>query len=169
MVAFCLAGKYPEVVKRVVAIGSPYKRVHRDFQDELNRMAEMAQRGIPWAPNEHHLTVEQKLYSFDPEVTDAYRGLIASVYQEWPTGVFLDLKSFNHSTYIPHIVAPTLLLNGAFEYVVDPEDALCCLHDLGAKQKGLMVVGNAFHLVFLEEVAHRIFYHAVLGWLFHDV
>ncbi len=165
MVAFCLAGKYPESVKRVVAIGSPYKQVHHDFQEQLGVMAEMAQRGIPYAPNEHHLTVEQKLYSFDPEIIDAYKRLIGSSYPEWPTGVFLDLKSFHHSKYIPKIVAPTLLINGALEYVVDPSDAVRCLHDLGAKQKALMVVGNAFHLVFLEETAHRIFSHAILGWL----
>jgi len=165
MVAVCIAGKYPECVGKVVSMGSPYKVIHPDFQPVLDGMVEMAHKGVPYVPNKHHLTLEEKLYSYEREVVDTYKDLIEQTYPEWPTGVFLDLKSLGHSKYIPNIAAPTLLINGALEYTVDPDDALQCLNNLGAKQKALLVIGNAYHLVFLEEIAHRSVYEAVLCWL----
>ena len=91
--------------------------------------------------------------------------MVEQSYPEWPTGLFLDIKSLKHSEYVPRIIAPTLLVNGALEYVVDPNDALQMLNDLGAKEKALMVIGNAYHLVFLEEIAHRLVNQAILDWL----
>jgi pimeloyl-ACP methyl ester carboxylesterase len=165
MVAVCLAAKYPEYIGRIVSISAPYKVIHPGWKPFLDRMLEMAHKGAPYVPNEHHLTLEQKVYSYEQEIVDTYKALIDEAYQEWPTGVFLDLESLKYSEYIPSVSAPTLLINGALEYVVDPDDAVQCLNDLGAKQKALLVVGNAYHLVFLEEIAHRIVNQAVLAWL----
>ena len=165
MVAVCIAGKYPECVRRIVSMGAPYKALHPSFQPVVNEFVEMAHKGIPYVPNKHHLTLEQKLYSYEQEVVDIHKNLVEQLYPEWPTGIFLDLKSLKYSEHIPNITAPTLLINGALEYVVDPDDAVQCLNDLGAKQKALLVIGNAYHLVFLEEIAHRSVNQAVLGWL----
>ncbi len=165
MVAVCLAGKYPECIGKIVSIASPYKVINPGFQPILDGMVELAHKGVAYAPNKHHLTLEEKLYSYEQEVVATYKGLIDQSYPEWPTGVFLDLVSLKYSEYIPDVSAPTLLINGALEYVVDLGDAAQCLNDLGAKQKALLVIGNAYHLVFLEEIAHKIVNQAVLGWL----
>lgn len=165
MVAVCLAGKYPECVRKIVSMASPYKIINPSFQPIVEKLIGMAHNGIPYAPNKHHLTIEERLYSYEQEITNTYKGLVEQFYPEWPTGVFLDIKSLNYSKYIPKVVAPTLLINGALEYVVDADDAVQCLNDLGAKQKALLVVGNAYHLVWLEEIAHRVVNQAILGWL----
>lgn len=165
MVAVCIAGKYPECVGKIVSIGAPYKVLNSSFQPTVDEFVEMANRGVPYVPNKHHLTLEQKLYSYEQEIVDAHKNMVEQSYPEWPTGVFLDLKSLEHSKYIPSIAAPTLLINGALEYVIDPDDAVQCLHDLGAEQKALLVIGNAYHLVWLEEIAHRGVNRAIAGWL----
>ena len=165
MVAVCLAGKYPEHVGKIVSIGAPYTVINPSFQPIVDEFVEMANKGIPYVPNKHHLTLEKKLYSYEQKVVDMHKDMVGRSYTEWPTGVFLDLKSLKYSKYIPNISAPTLLINGALEYVVDPDDAVQCLNDLGAKQKALLVIGNAYHLVWLEEIAHRSVNQAVLAWL----
>ena len=165
MVAVCLTGKYPEYIEKVVLIGCPYKVLHPDFKPVVDELIELANKGVLYAPNDINLTIEEYLYSYEPEVVDTYKGLVDQSYPEYPTGIFLDVESLKHSEYIPNIAAPTLLINGALEEVVEPDDAMQCLNDLGAKQKALLVVGNAYHCVWLEEIAHRSIYEAVLGWL----
>ncbi len=165
MVAVYLTGMYPECVEKIVLMASPYKAINPSFQPLVDIMIGMAHNGIPYAPNKHHLTLEETLYSCEQGVIDTYKGLIDQSYPELPTSIFLDLKSLEGSKYIPDITAPTLLINGALEYVVAPDDAVHCLNDLGAKQKALLVIGNAYHLVFLEEIAHRTVNQAVLDWL----
>jgi len=165
MVAVCLAGKYLERVGKIVSIGSPYKVLNPSFQLVTNELIELAHEGIPYTPNVHHLTIEEHLYSYEQEVVDTYKDLIDQLYPEWPTGIALDIGHLKHSEYVPRIAAPTLLVNGALEYVVSLDDAMQCLNDLGAKQKALLVIGNAYHLLFLEEMAHRSVNQAVLAWL----
>jgi len=168
MVAVCMAAKYPENVGKIVSMAAPYKFLNPNFQSTVDELVEMANKGITYVPNKHYLNIEEKLYSYEKEVTDTYKNLVAELYSEWPTGVFLDLNSLNYNKYIPSITNPTLLINGAAEYVVDPHDAEECLNALGAKQKALLVVGNAYHIVFLEKIAHRIVNQAVIAWLRSD-
>jgi pimeloyl-ACP methyl ester carboxylesterase len=164
MVVACLAGKYPEFVERIVLIGSPYKAIPPSFQSVADELIKQANKGVSYFPNVHHLTVEEHLYSYAQEVVDTYKEMVAQSYLECAMGIILDVASLKHSKYIPNITAPTLLINGALEYVVDPDDAVQCLNDLGAKQKALLVIGNAYHLVFLEKTAHRNMNQAVLAW-----
>jgi len=165
MVAVCLAGKYPECIGKIVSMSSPYKVIGLSWKPFLDEMVRMAAKGFSYLPNRHHLTLEEKIYAYQQKAVDAYKTLIDQVYSEWPTGVFSDLGSLTYSEYIPNVSAPTLLINGSLEYMVDPVDALHCLSDLGAKQKALFVVGNAYHLLFLEEIAHRSVNQAILAWL----
>lgn len=164
MVVVCLAGKYPECVGKIVSIGSPYKALPPSFQSVADELIKQSNKGVSYVPNIHHLTVEEHLYSYEREVVDTYKEMVAQSYPECAMGIILDVASLKHSKYIPDITAPTLLINGALEYVVDPDDAAQCLNDLGAKQKALLVIGNAYHLVFLEEIAHRSMNQAVLAW-----
>ena len=163
MVAVYLAGKYPECIERVVLIGYPYKVLHPDFQPVVDEMVKLANAGVPYFSNE--LVFEEYLYSYEQEVVDIHRKLRDQLYPEWPMGIFLDIATLKNSDYIPAITAPTLLINGALEEVVDADDAMRCLNDLGAKEKAILVVGNAYHCVWLEKIAHRSIYEAVLGWL----
>lgn len=165
MVAACLAAKCPEYIGKLVLMGCPYKALNQSFQPIAAELIKLAHDGLPYAPNPHHLTIHQFLCSYEQDALDTYKALIDQLYSEWAMGIFLDLEFMNHSKYIPDIVNPTLLINGALENVVDPDDAMRCLNDLGVGEKSLLVIGNAYHLVFLEETAHRILYRAVLGWL----
>ena len=163
MVAVCLVGRYPECVRRVVLMGCPYKVLHPDFQPMVDEMVKLANTGVSYAPNE--LVFEEYLYSYEQEAVNMHQKLRDQLYPEWPMGVFLDVATLKNSDYIPSITAPTLLINGALDEVVDPDDAMQCLNDLGSKEKALLVVGNAYHCIWLEQIAHRSIYEAVLGWL----
>jgi len=165
VVAVYLAGKYPEDIGKMVLMGSIYKAVNPQFQGAVNFLIGMAKSGVQQVPNQHYLTVENSLYSHENEVVDYYKALVAQSYPMIPTGPFLDLEFFTYSSYVPGMATPTLLINGVFEYVVDSNDALACLKDLGAEVKDLLTIGNAFHLVALEKEAHLRLNIAVATWL----
>ena len=165
VVATFLAGKYPEDIGKVVLMGSIYKSINPAFQGAVNFLIMQAKLGVQYLPNTHYLTVENSLYSYEGIVIDYYKTMVSQSYSYIPTGPFLDLEFFEYSDYIPQIENPTLLINGMFEYVVDREDAFNCLEDLAAIEKDLLTMGNAYHLVALEEVAHTRLNLAVATWL----
>lgn len=165
MVATYLAAKYPEHIGKIVLMGCPYKILHPAIKPFSDEMVEVANKGTPYAPNTHHLTVGEKLYSYEQEVVDAYKELNDRLYPEIPTGVYLSDQTLEHSQYASQIAAPTLLLVGNFDNCVELHDQVEFLKDLGASDKALLVIGQAWHLVFLEKIAHRSFYQAVLDWL----
>ena len=164
VVAIILAGKFHEDVEEMVVIGSPYKVMHPGFQGAADALIALAKAGVDYIPNTHHLTVADSLYSYDDEVIELYQNWVETMYPMVPTGLLLDMEFYEYSDYVPQIEAPTLLINGANEYVVDFNDAFDFLNDLAAEEKDLLTLGNAPHLVFLEKIAHRRLNQAVANW-----
>lgn len=166
VVALYLAVKCPENIGKMVLMGATYKTVHPNFQPVVDYLIWLASvQGVPYIPNQHHLNVEQSLYTYEEDVVDYYKTMIDASYPQIPTGPFLDLDSFDYVDYVPQISHPTLLINGALEYVVDRDDSFEFLSDLDAEKKDLLTIGNAYHLVTLEEVAHERLNRAVVHWL----
>lgn len=165
VVAVYLAGKYPDDIGKIVLMGSTYLTVNIQFQPVVAFLIGLAKSGVPYVPNQHHLTVEGSLYSYEQEVVDYYKALVGQFYPSIPTGPFLDLDSLDYTNYVPLITHPTLLINGASEYVVDRDDSFELLNDLDAEEKDLLTMGNALHLVVLEEIAHSRLNVAVASWL----
>jgi pimeloyl-ACP methyl ester carboxylesterase len=164
VVAIILAGRFHEDVEGMVVIGSPYKAMHPGFQGAADALIELAKAGVDYIPNTHHLAVADSLYSYDDEVIELYQDWVETMYPMVPTGLLLDMEFYEYSDYVPQIEVPTLLINGANEYVVDFNDAFDFLNDLAADEKDLLTLGNAPHLVFLEKIAHRRLNHAVANW-----
>lgn len=165
VVAVLLAAKCPGDIGRMVLMGFAYKTVHPRFRPVVEQIIGLAHAGAPYVPNRHHLDIEQRLFSYEEQVVDTYRRLIAETYPQMPAGVFLDLESHEYALHVPHVRAPTLLVNGDSEYVVDADDAAQCLEDLGAQEKELLVVPDAYHLLFLEKAAHGRVNRTVSDWL----
>jgi pimeloyl-ACP methyl ester carboxylesterase len=164
VVAIILAGRFQEDVEEMVVIGSPYKAMHPGFQGAADALIALAKAGVDFIPNTHHLTVADSLYSYDDEVIELYQNWVEAMYPMVPTGLLLDMEFYEYSDYVPQIEVPTLLINGANEYVVDFDDAFDFLNDLAAEEKDLLTLGNAPHLVFLEKIAHRRLNQAVANW-----
>lgn len=164
-VAAVLAGKYQGDIGRVVLIGFPYKKVHAQFQPAVEMVANLAKSGQAYFSNPNPMQVRAMMYGYEEKVVDWYANLVAQVYGTVPTGLSLDLESFEYSKYIPQITSPTLLINGLLEDVVDQEDTIQCLNDLTMSEKGFLMVGNARHLVMLEKNAYASLNNAVASWL----
>jgi pimeloyl-ACP methyl ester carboxylesterase len=165
IVSVVIAGKYQDDIGKVVLIGMPYKRVKADFQGILDFVIEQAKSGEQYIPNTLHETVEDELYSYEKDAVDFYHKAATESYPMIPTGPFLDMEDYEYSKYIPEITVPTLLVTGEADEVIEPVDLIQCLHNLGAVEKDLMFIGNAWHLVFFEKEAHSRQNIAVRSWL----
>jgi pimeloyl-ACP methyl ester carboxylesterase len=165
VVATVFAGRYQDDVERLILIGTPYQAVPEAYAVRLAPLIAMIKNtGLEYIPNTHHLTVASTLFSYEQDVIDLYQDWVNKNYLQVPSGLLLDLENFEHAQYIPQITIPTLLINGENEYVVDFQDAMNCLHDLGSEVKDMIVMGNSSHLIFLEELAHKRLNEAVYGW-----
>ena len=165
VVATVFAGRYQDDVERLILIGTPYQALPKAYGDRMAPLIAMIKTlGIQYIPNTHHLTIADTLFSYEQEVIELYQDWVNRKYSEVPSGLLLDLENFEHARYVPQITVPTLLINGENEYVVDFQDAMNCLHDLGSEEKDMLVLGNSSHLIFLEELAHRRLNEAVFGW-----
>jgi pimeloyl-ACP methyl ester carboxylesterase len=165
VVCMYLAEAWPEDIGKIVLMGATYETVHPQFQPVVNFLIQLAKGGASYIPNQHHLTVENSLYSYDEDVIDCYKTLVGEMYPFMPTGPFLDLDTYDYTSFVPDIVHPTFLINGVHEYVVDRDDSFQLLEDLRAEKKDLLTIGNAYHLIVLEEIAHTRLYWATASWL----
>jgi pimeloyl-ACP methyl ester carboxylesterase len=165
IVAAIMAARWPDEVGPLVLIGCPYQRLNREWAAVAGEFIALAKAGECRIPNRHALDVERKLCAFEQEVVDAYRSMVNEKYPTMPAGVFLDLEDLDFSRLVPSVVAPTLLVVGQKETVVDPEDAYRFLEALGSNVKELLFIGDAAHLTFLEKEGHRQLNRAVAGWL----
>jgi len=163
--AVCLAGKYGDHVGKVVPVACPYKIFPASYQEGMNGWTEQLKKGVRYYSTTHHLTMENNLYSYEEEVVDTYKDFIDRLYLEVPIGAVINFGSFKHSKYVSNITAPTLLINGALDPLIDHYDAMQCFDDLGTNEKALLVIGNASHFVFLEKAARKIMYQAMVSWL----
>jgi pimeloyl-ACP methyl ester carboxylesterase len=165
VVAYEFAAGCPQCIDRMVIIGCPYRTLHSGFAAVADAAIQLAKNGTGWVENRHHLLIAERTYSFEQPVMDWYTAMIARDYPLMPSGVFLEFDDWAYSRLIPEITAPTLLVAGADEYVVDRSDVLCCLDDLGAEEKDLLFIGHAAHLIFLEHDGHRRLNEAVAAWI----
>ena len=177
-VAAVLADTYKDHIRNVVLIGFPYQKFNPLYPIPPSLPP------FPYVPNLHWQTFRNNLFLYEPEVADYYENMIKTQYASIPTGVLGDGLTFAYKGHVPKITAPTLLINGSREYVVDMNDSANCLNDLGTKNdlgeptskdfqvelnKDLLIIPNAYHLIFLEKVAHTLQNEAVLYWLnFND-
>ena len=74
-------------------------------------------------PNIHQLDLEEKLFAYQQDVIGSYRAMVEEHYPTIPAGVFLDLEKLESNHHVPLVTAPTLLVVGTRETVVDREDA----------------------------------------------
>lgn len=155
IVVLMAAAKTPDAWSRIAVLGAPYKRINPQFQAYANQMIDVANAGgEDTVPNRHHQEIETRLNDPEEEIIDWYKDLISTTYPRIPAAVFVDVVENPVKSLIPGINLPTLLINGSNEYVVDLDDALDLLNDLGAVDKGGVILPDSYHLPFLERKGH---------------
>ncbi len=154
-ILFQAAARAPELIGRMAALGVRYRKMNPDFALYARRMhaaAGGAEDG--YVPNIHHLDIETRLNHPRAQVVDWYKSLIEQVYPRIPGAVFGGPSANPAMSAVADVQAPTLLINGSNDYVVDGDDARALLGDLPCADKGLVVLPGAYHLPFLEPRGH---------------
>jgi alpha-beta hydrolase superfamily lysophospholipase len=160
------AASYREFLHRMILVGSPYKALNKNFQDFMqNVIAVSAQSGQDYLQNIHHQGLEERLGPHDDDVLAWYKNKVDTEYSRIPIGVFLSINEEAGSLNATEVTVPTLVFNGSAEYVVDQDDALALLKDLGTGDKGLVVEPDSYHLPFLESRAHLGLRESIFYWL----
>ncbi|MBT5940022.1 MAG: alpha/beta hydrolase [Rhodospirillaceae bacterium] len=156
IVILMAAAKSSDLWSRMVIIGAPYQRLNPQFEAYAAQMIKAAEEeGEDTVPNGHHLEIEKRLNQPEQDIVKWYKGLVSAVYPRIPAAIFHDVIENPSKDLIPSVVIPTLLVNGSNDYVVDPGDALDLLNDLGAADKGEVILPGSFHLPFLEKKGHQ--------------
>ncbi|MBO33744.1 MAG: hypothetical protein CMM74_12345 [Rhodospirillaceae bacterium] len=164
-VVLTAAAKSPDVWSRMAILGAPYRVINPQFQVYASQMIEAAQSdGKDMVPNTHHLEIESRLNEPEDDVVDWYKEIITTRYPLIPAAVFADVIENPAIPLIPRIKVPTLLINGSNEYVINLEDSLNLLNDLGSNDKGGVVLPSSYHLPFLEKKGHRDLLNCLQFW-----
>jgi alpha-beta hydrolase superfamily lysophospholipase len=159
-------GKYPELLDRMVIIGTPYKKINPMFLDYVHKVIDMAgEPGKDYVPNLHYQDLESRLDDHDEDVLTWYKELVEKQYSLMPGGLFPDLINNPGLEFIPMMTVPTLILNGSNEYVIDPDDSLSMFTDLGVKDKSLVTQPGGYHLMFVEKRGHVGIQETLFFWL----
>ena len=159
-------GKYPELIDRMVIIGTPYKKINPMFLDYAHQVVDMAKEpGKDYVPNLHYQDLENRLDDYEEDVLTWYKNLVEEQYNLMPGGLYPDLINNPGIEFVPTITVPTLILNGSNEYVVDPDDSLAMLKDLGADDKSIVTQPNGYHLMFVEKRGHIGIQETIFFWL----
>lgn len=164
MVAVMVAAKRRECLHSLVLMSMPYSRLPPAYLERTRARPQSAAAVNGWIPNEGHLTLQERLYSFDPEVLQSYQEIVSSNYPRVPLGIIADVAALPHAASVPSIECPTLTIFGSLEQVVDPLDAVSMLEDLNVAQKDLIIVGNVGHQPLLERLAHARVDRAIADW-----
>ncbi len=166
LVALMAAQLFPELLDRVVVIGTPYKKISPKFVAYANKVLEMSkQPGNDYVPNRHHLNIEKRIDTYDEDVVAWYKKLVGEKYGKMPSGIYPDIIKNPTIPYVPKIKLPTLILNGSNEYVVAFEDAQALFGDLGSQDKAFIVLPGGFHLMFLEKRGSVGLQESLFFWL----
>jgi|GEM_PF-1160721 len=145
------AGMYPELIDRIILIGTPYKKIHPKFVAYATKVIEMGKEpGKDYVPNLHYKDVEKRLDTYDEDVVAWYKKVVEENYGLMPAGVYPDVIKNPGIPIVPIMKIPTLILNGSNEYVVDQEDAFTLFKDIGSSDKGIILLPGGYHLMFLE-------------------
>ena len=159
-------GKYPELLDRMVIIGTPYKKINPMFLDYVHKVIDMAaEPGKDYVPNLHYQDLESRLDDHDEDVLKWYKKLVEEQYSLMPGGLFPDLINNPGLEFIPTMTVPTLILNGSNEYVIDPDDSLAMFQDLGVKDKSIVTQPGGYHLMFVEKRGHIGIQETISFWL----
>jgi len=166
MILLRSAVRYREFLHRMILVGSPYKVLNKDFHDFLqNLIAITDQSGQDYIQNVHHQGLEERMGPHDDKVLAWYKNMVDTEYSLIPIGVFLSINEEAGSLNAAEIRVPTLVFNGSAEYVVDQDDALTLLKDLGTGDKGLIIEPDSYHLPFLESRAHAGLRESIFYWM----
>lgn len=168
-VVFSAAAQCPELWSRMAVIGAPYRKINPQFEAYATQMIKAAEEGgEDRVPNGHHLEIEKRLNDYDENVVIWYKDMISANYPTIPAAIFPDVVINPAIPLIPQINVPTLLINGSNEYVVDAEDALDFLKDLGCDDKGEVILPGSYHLPFLERAGHRDLIACLRFWFLRN-
>ncbi len=168
-VIFQAALRAPELISRISALGVRYRKSNPDFEAYAERMqAQASEAQDGYVPNIHHLEIEARLNRPRPEVVAWYKSIIEDVYPRIPGAVFGGPQANPAMSAAGQVQAPTLLINGSNEYVVDGGDARDLLGDLPSTEKGLVVLPGSYHLPFLEPGGHANLLASLKFWFARD-
>ncbi len=165
IVAAMFAARHPHLVDAVVIVGCPFRQVGREYQTVLDRIMEQVRVAGSRVENSHHRDLGSRVIAAEHEVLSEYAHMVETHYPTMPAGVFLDIAELELASFAPSITAPTLLVAGAHDYVVDAADALEFLNALGADHAELTFLGRSKHLTFLETHEHLRLQESIAGWL----
>jgi len=161
------AGTYPEVLDRMVLMGTRYKKVNPQFVAYATKVIDAAKEpGKDYVANTHYLDVEKRLDAYDEDVVSWYKKLVAEKYGLMPGGIYPDSVLNNPGEpFVSKMKVPTLILNGSREYVVDLDDNVAMFADLGTPDKAMVIHPGGYHLMFLEKHGHVAIQEALYFWL----
>ncbi len=163
------AGKYPDLFDRMILIGTPYKTINPVFREYATRMIQAAvEPGKDYVPNLHYHDIENRLDAFDKDVVAWYKSVVQKNYRVMPGGILPDVVENPGAPFVPKIMVPTLLLNGAKEYVVEWADSLALFKDMGAQDKAFILQPDSFHLPYLEKRGHVGLQESIYFWVTKD-
>ena len=162
-----LAGHlYPELLARMVLIGTPYRKINPQFLEYANSVINMAREpGKDYVPNLHYKDIEARLDTYDEDVVAWYKKTVEEQYCLMPGGLFPDIIDNPAIHSIPDMMVPTLIINGSNEYVVDFDDATDLFHDLGTPDKSMVIQPESHHLLFLEKMGHIGLQESIFFWI----
>ncbi|MBW1996907.1 MAG: alpha/beta fold hydrolase [Deltaproteobacteria bacterium] len=160
------AGLYPELLDRLVLIGTPYRSVAPQFIEYAQMMSDSAKEpGKDYVPNMHYKDIEGRLDTFDEDVVSWYKRVVEEHYPLIPGGLFPDIVNSPVLSNIKNIMVPTCIVNGSNEYVVGVDDSMEMFKDLGTPDKCMIMLPGGFHLLFLEQRGHVGLQESIYFWI----
>lgn len=165
--ALVAAGTYPDLLDRMVLMGTRYKKVNPQFVAYATKVIDAAKEpGKDYVANTHYLDVQKRLDAYDEDVVSWYKKLVAEKYGLMPGGIYPDSVLNNRAEpFVSAMKIPTLILNGSREYVVDLADNNAMFADLGTPDKAMVIHPGGYHLMFLERTGHVAIQEALYFWL----
>ncbi|MBW2301328.1 MAG: alpha/beta fold hydrolase [Deltaproteobacteria bacterium] len=165
-VVLLAASMYPGLVDCMVVIGTPYKKISPQFMEYVRMVVDMSREpGKDYVPNLHYRDIEERLDICEDDVIAWYKTTVEKHYGLIPGGLFPDLASSPAAASVPRIKAPTLILIGSNEYVLELDDALAMYKDLGSADKSIIMLPGAYHLMFLEKSGHGRLQESLFFWI----
>ncbi len=166
-VVLVAAGTYPELLDRMVIIGTRYKKINPQFVAYATKMIEQAKEpGKDYVDNTHYLDVEKRLDAHDEDVVAWYKKLVGENYRLMPGGIYPDSVGKNPGMpFVATMKVPTLILNGSKEYVVQLDDVFDMFADLGTSDKAMIIQPGGYHLMFLERRGHVGLQESIFFWM----
>ncbi len=163
VVTVCMAGKYPEEVRRIVLMGYPHSVVNKKVKKVVKKLISLGEAGKAFIPSKPE-TAKGLWYSYDPVVLNKFAEIVNKRTPQIPTGPFLDLRDWDAVKLLPKIKAPVLFMFGDHENFADLNDAMKCFYNFPGEKKAYMLIGNGSHGLVLEK-SHDMVFRTIYGWL----